>query len=97
MYSKTAIVYEKQYEVPLSSRTKDNFFYNPFEVATNEKNTNPFYYRVRSCDTKFNIKYSSKSIPKTENYSKHSKSSVFIIHNEFRSVKCLCKTYTSHL
>jgi hypothetical protein len=51
MYSKTAIVYEKQYEVPLSSRTKDNFFYNPFEVATNEKNTNPFYYRLRSCDT----------------------------------------------
>ena len=51
MYSKTAIIYEKQYEVPRIPRTKDNFFYNPFEVATNEKNTNPFYYRVRNCDT----------------------------------------------
>ena len=51
MYSKTSIVYEKSYEVPQIQRTKDNFFYNPFEVATNEKNTNPFYYRVRNCDT----------------------------------------------
>jgi hypothetical protein len=51
MYSKTSIVYENSFEIKDPSTIKGNFYYNPFEVATKEKNLNPFYYRIRNCDT----------------------------------------------
>ena len=51
MYSKTSLVYENPFGFDNLPTKEGNFFYNPFEVATNVKNTNPFYYRVRSCDT----------------------------------------------
>lgn len=51
MYSKTSLVYKKPFESNESKNIEGNFYYNPFEVATNEKNLNPFYYRIRSCDT----------------------------------------------
>lgn len=54
MYSKTSIVYKNRFGTNDSSKIEGNFYYNPFEVAIKEKNTNPFYYRVRSCDSNLN-------------------------------------------
>jgi len=51
MYSKTSIVYENPFEISDPLSLEGNFFYNPFEVASNKKNITPFYYRYRSCDT----------------------------------------------
>jgi hypothetical protein len=51
MYSRSSLVYKKPFESNESKNIEGNFYYNPFEVATHEKNLNPFYYRIRSCDT----------------------------------------------
>ena len=51
MYSKSSIIYKNQFGIKGSKKIEGNFYYNPFEVAINEKNLNPFYYRVRNCDT----------------------------------------------
>ena len=51
MYSKSSIIYKNQFGIKGTKKIEGNFYYNPFEVAINEKNLNPFYYRVRNCDT----------------------------------------------
>ena len=44
MYSKSSLVYKKSFESNNSKNIEGNFYYNPFEVSTHEKNLNPFYY-----------------------------------------------------